>query len=106
VVVSSHNLGTDALDWLQRIDGDAVAEIHLAGHHADPVLGDGLWIDSHDSAVCDTTWRLYALLLHRIGPRPTLIERDDALPPYAELQAEARWARALYAEACAEVAHG
>ncbi len=106
VAVSAHNLGTDPIHWLDRINADAVVETHLAGHHSDPALGDALWIDSHDAPVSHDTWRLYAHLLHRIGPRPTLIERDDQLPPYAELKAELQWARALQADARTEVSHG
>ena len=60
----------------------AIAEIHLAGHHADPQLGDALLIDSHDAPVADAVWALYEHLIARTGPRPTLIERDDQLPPW------------------------
>ncbi|MGJ4749099.1 DUF692 family multinuclear iron-containing protein [Leptospira sp. SA-E8] len=35
-------------------------------------------------------WALYERLIARIGPRPTLIERDDAIPPFADLLNEAR----------------
>jgi uncharacterized protein (UPF0276 family) len=31
---------------------------------------------------------LYERLIRRIGPRPTLIERDDNLPSFSELLAE------------------
>ena len=89
VAVSSHNLGLSPIDWLDRIDGALIAEIHLAGYHPDPVLGNDLWIDGHDQPISKGVWQLYERLIARIGPRPTLIERDDQLPPYAELQAEA-----------------
>lgn len=66
----------------------AITEIHLAGHHADPRLGDALLIDSHDAPVAEPVWALYEHLIARTGPRPTLIERDDAIPPLPELLAE------------------
>lgn len=88
VFVSANNVGVDAAAWLDRIDGDAVMEIHLAGHRPDPALGDTLLIDSHDAPVAEAVWQLHAHLVGRIGPRPTLIERDDALPPFAELLRE------------------
>ncbi len=106
VIVSCHNLNTDPQDWIARIDATSVVEIHLAGHHADPLLGDQLWIDSHDCDIGPNTWDLYARLLQRIGPRPTLIERDDHLPAYAQLLAEVHAARALWTAASAEVHHG
>ena len=63
-------------------------EIHLAGHTADPDLGESLLIDSHDAPIATEVWTLYKRLIHRIGPRPTLIERDDKLPSYETLLAE------------------
>ena len=45
-------------------------------------------IDSHDAAVSDDVWRLYDAFIARIGPRPTLIERDGNVPAFAELMQE------------------
>lgn len=88
VYVSARNLGFDAAAWLDRFPGDAVMEIHLAGHGSDPALGAALLIDSHDAPVAAPVWALYRQLLARIGPRPTLIERDGNIPPFEELLAE------------------
>ena len=38
-----------------------------------------LLIDSHDEPVSEQVWSLYEELIARIGPRPTLIERDGEL---------------------------
>ena len=38
--------------------------------------------------VCEAVWRLYRRLIERIGPRPTLIERDENVPDFDELLAE------------------
>ncbi|MDB5494280.1 MAG: hypothetical protein JWP86_1617 [Phenylobacterium sp.] len=86
--VSGHNLGYSAEAYLDALPAEAVGEIHLAGHAADPRLGGELLIDSHDAPVAASVWRLYARLIARIGPRPTLIERDDKLPAFAALMAE------------------
>ena len=67
---------------------EAVAEIHLAGHHADPVYGNALLIDSHDAPVAPAVWALYQRVIERAGPIPTLIERDDNLPDFCELLGE------------------
>ena len=88
VAVSAHNLGTAPEDYLDRFPAHAVAEIHLAGHSRDPALGDALWIDSHDAAVAPAVWALYRRLIERIGPRPTLIERDGNVPSFDELLQE------------------
>ncbi len=97
VHVSAHNLGFDAADWLARVPAEAVAEIHLAGHGMDPLLGDALWIDSHDAPVADGAWALYQGLLDRIGPRPTLIEWDSQVPEFERLLQERQHAQELLA---------
>lgn len=88
VAVSAHNLGGAPEEYLDRFPGHAVAEVHLAGHSLDAALGELLWIDSHDAAVAPAVWALYARLIARIGPRPTLIERDGKLPAFTELLQE------------------
>jgi uncharacterized protein (UPF0276 family) len=99
VFVSARNLGYAAQAYLDEFPVESVGEIHLAGHSADAALGQELLIDSHDAPVAEPVWRLYERLVARIGPRPTLIERDDRLPAFAELMAErARAHRALTAE--------
>lgn len=93
VHVSAHNLGFDPDAYLDRFPGDAVMEIHLAGHGSDGDAASGLLIDSHDAPVDAAVWTLYERLVERIGPRPTLIERDGGIPPFAELLREAQRAQ-------------
>jgi uncharacterized protein (UPF0276 family) len=95
VYVSAHNLGYPAATYLDAVPGDLVMEIHLAGHTPDPNLGQALLIDSHDAPVAPEVWALYQRLVARIGPRPTLIERDDKLPEFTTLLAERDRAHAL-----------
>ena len=99
VQVSAHNLGYCPQGYLDRVPATAVQEIHLAGHSQDPLLGPALWIDSHDTPVSPAVWRLYQRLLDRIGPRPTLIERDDQVPAFDVLMAERGQAQAMHQKA-------
>ena len=93
VVVGAHNLGFDAAAWLEDIPAQVVGEIHLAGHSLD---SEGtLLIDSHDARVSEDVWRLYEGFVARIGPRPTLIERDGNIPPFMELMAERNRAQSI-----------
>jgi len=93
VAVGAHNLGYDAAAWLEGIPARLVGEIHLAGHALD---AEGtLLIDSHDAPVSDGVWELYRAFVERIGARPTLIERDGNVPPFAELMAERERAEAV-----------
>jgi uncharacterized protein (UPF0276 family) len=100
--VSARNLGMDAQAWVDAVPAALVAEIHLAGHSADPALGAALLVDSHDAPVAPAVWALYERLVARIGPRPTLIERDDKIPPFDELLAERDRAHALLGAARAD----
>ena len=102
VVVSARNLGFCAQAYIDAFPGDAVMEIHLAGHMPDPRLGQALLVDSHDAPVAPEVWALYERLIARIGPRPTLIERDDQLPAFSELLAERRQAHALLQDTLAQ----
>lgn len=93
VHVSAHNLGFDARRYLDRFPAAAILEIHLAGHSHDE--SGALLIDSHDAPIDESVWALYQHLIQRIGPRPTLIERDDHIPAFSDLLAERDVAQAI-----------
>jgi len=95
VYVSARNLGFAAEAYIDAFPAALVHEIHLAGHAPDPALGERLLIDSHDSPVCPAVWALFERLIHRIGPRPTLIERDGNIPGFDALLAERQRALAV-----------
>ena len=93
VAVGAHNVGFDASAWLDAIPAERVGEIHLAGHSLD---AEGtLLIDSHDQPISERIWNLYQVFVSRIGPRPTLIERDGNVPAFAELMRERSSAETL-----------
>jgi uncharacterized protein (UPF0276 family) len=83
VAVGANNIGFDPAEWLLDIPRKLVGEIHLAGHSQD--AGGVLLIDSHDEPVSEQVWSLYEGFINRVGPRPTLIERDGNVPAFAEL---------------------
>jgi hypothetical protein len=95
VFVSARNLGYSAEAYVDAFPAGFIAEVHLAGHTPDPVLGDELLVDSHDAPVAPEVWSLYERLIERIGPRPTLIERDDNLPAFDALMVERNDAEAV-----------
>jgi uncharacterized protein (UPF0276 family) len=100
VYVSAHNHGFDAGDYLRAFPMQAVGEIHLAGHsRAETENGVGLLIDTHGEAIADPVFALYAQVLEMTGKVATLIERDNAVPDWPVLAAEAAHARALLAAA-------
>lgn len=95
IYVSSANLGFSPEARMDAIPASIVGEIHLAGHRPDPDPESGLLIDSHDAPISDPVWLLYQRLIDRIGARPTLIERDDDIPPFDELMLERNRAHSL-----------
>jgi hypothetical protein len=91
VFVSATNHGFDPLEYLGGIPAARVRQIHLAGHSQ----GAELLIDTHDQPVPPSVWELYGHVLPRLGPVATMIERDDAIPPLADLLAELAIARRI-----------
>lgn len=89
VYVSARNHGFDPRHFIDAMPAARVRQIHLAGHED---LGDVV-IDTHDHPVCDDVWALYAYTIRRLGPVPTMIERDDRIPPLQTLLAELDLAR-------------
>ena len=68
--------------------GDSLVE-YSSGHHLRQIGNRSIRIDDHGSPVSDQVWALYEQALALIGPRPTLVEWDSALPPLETLLAEA-----------------
>lgn len=97
VYVNAVNHGFDARTFLDALPEDGVRQIHLAGHSDN---GTHL-IDTHDAPVCEAVWDLYEHAVRRFGSVPAMIERDDRIPPLAELTAELDIARERAARALA-----
>lgn len=93
VYVSARNQGFDAWQFIEQLPGDRIRQIHLAGHSD---YGHYL-IDTHDQPIADPVWDLYARAIAHLGPRATLIERDDLYPPLSELLSELVKARMIAA---------
>lgn len=100
VFVNAGNFGFDARRYIDAIEPARVAQYHLGGHEA----RDGLLIDTHAACVSPAVWSLYRHAVDHIGPRPTLIEWDAALPPLETLLDEARSAGEVLAREAAEIA--
>lgn len=91
IYVSSFNHNFNSLDYLAGIAKDRVQQFHLAGHTNN---GDHI-IDTHDAAIIDPVWELYKEAIKRFGPVPTMIERDDNIPPLEELLLELNHAKKI-----------
>ena len=90
IYVSATNHGFDPRVFIDAMPAGRVRQIHLAGHETND---DGFLVDTHDHPVCEAVWELYRHAIARFGATPTMIERDDHIPPLAELVAELDRAR-------------
>jgi len=100
VYVSSVNHGFDPLDYLRALPCSRIRQIHLAGHSNN---GNHL-IDTHDQPICEEVWQLYGEAVQLFGAVPAMIERDDNIPPLAELVDELDMARRVAGAALSRVA--
>ena len=93
IVVSATNHGWDAESYLRALPADAIGEFHLGGHSEAGGDAAPLLLDTHDRAVAPAVWSLFETALRVIGPRPTLIEWDAAIPALPVLLGEAAQAQ-------------
>ena len=100
IYVSGFNHEFDPRAYIDAVPAKRVQQIHIAGHrnHGNYI------IDTHDEPVIDPVWELYAHAVRRFGPVSTMIERDDNIPPLAELIAELGHARQVVADVQRETA--
>jgi len=93
VYVSCINHQRDPLPYIDALPLQAVGEIHLAGFAEDTdSLGDRLLIDDHGAPIDNAVWQLYEKVLAHVGSVATLIERDNQVPAFGALLAEAQQA--------------
>ncbi len=91
IYVSAFNHGFSPTEFVHGVPAKSIMQFHLAGHQNN---GDHL-IDTHDHPVCDGVWDLYQEALKHFGAVPTMIERDDRIPPLPELLDELATARTI-----------
>lgn len=94
VYVSAFNHGFSTDDFLHGVPGDRIVQFHVAGHSHE----EGHIVDTHDHPVCAEVWDFYREAVSHFGPVSTMIERDDNIPPLAEVVAELDVARKIAGE--------
>ncbi|HTO08307.1 MAG TPA: DUF692 domain-containing protein [Myxococcota bacterium] len=91
--VSGANLGFAPETYVDSLPAERVVQLHVAGHES----SGGALVDTHGAAVADPVWALFERTISRLGPRPTVLERDQNIPPLGSLLDEARKADARLA---------
>jgi len=85
IYVSSRNHKFRALDYVEKIPHERVAQIHIAGHSK----FEKYILDTHDHPVLQPVWKLYQRAIQLAGNTATLLEWDDRIPSFDEVHAEA-----------------
>lgn len=94
IYVNSVNHAYDAKEFLHSLPRDRIAYAHIAGHtgsHPEII------VDSHGSSVIEPVWNLLADAYAHFGVFPTMLERDENIPPLDDVMAEIDRIRGLQA---------
>ncbi len=92
IYVNSINHNYNPVGFLDALPLERTRYIHVAGHFDE---AEDLKVDTHGADVIDPVWALLAEAYRRVGPLPTLLERDFNFPPLATLLQEVAQVRAL-----------
>lgn len=85
VYVNSVNFGFDPHAFLRGIPGERIVYSHMAGHYQQT---PSLLVDTHGEDVIDPVWALLEDAYQLFGAFPTLLERDNNIPPLMQLMHE------------------
>ncbi len=85
IYVNSVNFGFDPYAFLNQLPKERVVYGHVAGHFKQT---EHLLIDTHGEDIIDPVWALLDAAYERFGVFPTLLERDNNIPPLSILMQE------------------
>lgn len=85
IYVSSMNHSFNPYDYVNGVPHERVGQIHIAGHSK----YEKYILDTHDHAVIDPVWKLYAHAIGKVGSTSTLLEWDAHIPSFDEVHREA-----------------
>lgn len=92
--VNATNYGFDAENYIKSIPKEVIGQIHLAGF-----TDKGTFLfDTHSAPVYSEVWKLYKKLIQHAGSVPVIVEWDENLPEFVELEAEAKKAKNIWSD--------
>lgn len=92
VYVSAKNLDMNPYKCIDQIPAHLVAQVHLAGFSD---MKDYLF-DTHSQPVCPEVWHLFSYFIKNNPHTPFMIERDENIPSFLELEKEALMAKKIW----------
>jgi len=93
VFVNSHNHKFDPKAFLDKIDYENIAYMHIAGHME---VSEELFIDTHGEKVKDAVWDLLEYVKEGGVDKPLLLERDNDVPDYVSMMQEYKYMQKIY----------
>lgn len=94
--INALNHGFDPWEALAQLPLERVVQLHFVGGHQE---GDVL-IDSHSGPAPPEVWALMEAVVAQAPVKGIILERDEELPPFAELETEVSRARELGRKYC------
>ncbi|OIR06631.1 hypothetical protein GALL_112380 [mine drainage metagenome] len=85
IYVNSVNFDFDPHEFLRGIPGERIVYGHVAGHYQQK---PDLLVDTHGENIIDPVWALLEEAYQLFGTFPTLLERDNNIPPLKLLMQE------------------
>ena len=85
IYVNSVNFNFDAHNFLRGIPAERIVYSHVAGHYQQ---APSLLVDTHGEDIIDPVWALLQNAYELFGAFPTLLERDNNIPPLPILMKE------------------
>ena len=92
VYVNAVNKGFNPRDFLEQIPPEIVGQIHLAGF----TDTGKFYFDTHSRAVCPEVWELFSFYIKGCPEVPFMIEWDEDIPEFPELESELGKAVAIW----------
>ena len=89
--INSINHGYSIQEFLKQIPLEKVVQLHFVGGH----WHDNVLIDSHSHATPLEIWQLMKEIIPQTNVNGVVLERDENIPPFAELAAELQQAKEI-----------
>jgi len=87
--INSINFDYDPMEFLNSIPVERIVQLHFVGGR----WSQNVYVDTHSEPTPDEIWDLLNEVVKRAPVKGVLLERDENIPPFAELAAEVARAR-------------
>ncbi len=90
---NAYNHHFDYRQFLSQIPLERIIQLHFAGGFE---AENGVLIDSHSQNTPQEIWELMQYVLSVSKPKGIILERDENIPPFAEIKQEIKKAKTLF----------